>query len=99
MQYLYEGHSFDSPFLLTYIGVSLFALWIPTHHVCSGSDDVPDDNESSYRPVSPSEEEGAVDADGRWGRKQHFRTAMFIAPVWFLGTSGRFDIARRVSDA
>lgn len=28
-QYLYTDRSFDSPFLLTYIGVSLFTLWLP----------------------------------------------------------------------
>lgn len=29
-QFLYKGHyQFDSPFLLTYIGVSLFTLWLP----------------------------------------------------------------------
>jgi solute carrier family 35 protein F5 len=32
VQYLYSDDvSFDSPFLLTYIGVSLFSLWLPTH--------------------------------------------------------------------
>ncbi|GKY97493.1 hypothetical protein MPSEU_000707600 [Mayamaea pseudoterrestris] len=31
-QYLYsDRYQFDSPFLLTYIGVSLFSLWLPTH--------------------------------------------------------------------
>lgn len=34
VQYLYSDDvSFDSPFLLTYIGVSLFSLWLPTHAV------------------------------------------------------------------
>lgn len=28
-QYVYETDSFDSPFLLTYIGTSLFTLWLP----------------------------------------------------------------------
>ena len=32
VQYLYsDAIAFDSPFLLTYIGVSLFTLWLPTH--------------------------------------------------------------------
>ena len=32
VQYLYSDDvSFDSPFLLTYIGVSLFSLWLPAH--------------------------------------------------------------------
>ncbi|GAX12674.1 solute carrier family 35, member F5 [Fistulifera solaris] len=36
VQYLYsEDVSFDSPFLLTYIGVSLFSLWLPTHSLLS----------------------------------------------------------------
>jgi solute carrier family 35 protein F5 len=30
VQYLYTEQSFESPFLLTYIGVSLFTLWLPT---------------------------------------------------------------------
>lgn len=34
LQYLYtsdHAHAFHSPFLVTYIGVSLFALWLPIH--------------------------------------------------------------------
>jgi len=38
-QYLYQDRSFRSPFLLTYIGVSLFTLWLPTHALCFSSDD------------------------------------------------------------
>jgi solute carrier family 35, member F5 len=30
VQYLYRDQAFHSPFLLTYIGVSLFTLWLPT---------------------------------------------------------------------
>ncbi|KAL7560938.1 hypothetical protein ACA910_022427 [Epithemia clementina (nom. ined.)] len=33
VQALYTNFSFDSPFLLTYIGSSLFTLWLPTHSV------------------------------------------------------------------
>ena len=33
VQSLYTDFSFDSPFLLTYIGSSLFTLWLPTHSV------------------------------------------------------------------
>lgn len=34
VQYLYSDDvSFDSPFLLTYIGVSLFSLWLPAHSI------------------------------------------------------------------
>jgi solute carrier family 35, member F5 len=33
VQYLYsDAFSFDSPFLLTYVGVSLFTLWLPVHY-------------------------------------------------------------------
>jgi solute carrier family 35 protein F5 len=50
VQYLYSGHSFHSPFLVTYIGVSLFTLWLPAEQLikwvrkftgpwCSSTDD------------------------------------------------------------
>lgn len=44
VQYLYTEQSFDSPFLLTYIGTSLFVLLIPTQWLCKrlrrrGNDD------------------------------------------------------------
>jgi solute carrier family 35 protein F5 len=32
-QYVYTEHSFRSPFLLTYVGVSLFSLWLPVWYV------------------------------------------------------------------
>ena len=31
VQYLYTDQSFDSPFLLTYLGVSLFTLFLRNH--------------------------------------------------------------------
>jgi solute carrier family 35 protein F5 len=33
VQYLYSDHSFHSPFLVTYIGVSLFTLWLPAEQL------------------------------------------------------------------
>jgi solute carrier family 35 protein F5 len=35
IQFIYESDSFDfhSPFLVTYIGVSLFSLWLPVHKI------------------------------------------------------------------
>lgn len=33
VQYLYEGLDFNSPFLLTYIGTSLFVILIPLHFI------------------------------------------------------------------
>jgi solute carrier family 35 protein F5 len=33
VQYLYEEQSFDSPFLLTYIGTSLFTIFLPTNWI------------------------------------------------------------------
>lgn len=33
VQYLYSDHSFQSPFLVTYIGVSLFTLWLPAEQL------------------------------------------------------------------
>ena len=33
VQYLYEGLDFDSPFLLTYIGTSLFIILIPAYFI------------------------------------------------------------------
>ena len=169
VQYLYKDLSFHSPFLLTYIGVSLFTLWLPVkmatescqeciknqenrgrsdtirqhgmggcadyywslccHHLCvwrkptiyesiptstpttaaATATAVPQERtdrhsvleEEKEEPVvfdfssADSEVEEGLDGDDlqdnfaggmtyHWTHADHFRTACFIAPVWFL---------------
>mmetsp|Transcript_41432 Transcript_41432/g.99251 ORF Transcript_41432/g.99251 Transcript_41432/m.99251 type:complete len:547 (-) Transcript_41432:60-1700(-) len=39
VQYLYNDTDFDAPFLLTYVGTSLFTVLLPLHWLCSSSND------------------------------------------------------------
>lgn len=113
VQYAYTDGNFHSPFLVTYIGVSLFTLWLlPMPTFFSNSDT----SESTYQPVSLILEEDddlsqehqaklsgpAVTSNDHcsvleddpeflssnnvhsWTVEEHRRTAMKIAPVWFL---------------
>jgi solute carrier family 35 protein F5 len=84
VQYLYNDYAFQSPFLVAYIGVSLFALWLP--------------NEQLVKLIRKRAISGVVDhavdisADQSllpeenlpWTDKQHLRAAFYIAPVCFL---------------
>lgn len=126
VQYLYSDQSFRSPFLVTYIGVSLFTLWLPANCISklfccpekakmstpsaemtapTAYQDIPDS-----APVTPmaaelafleeqgqiSQREAEVDHEDLhdhyhdlshhshpWTHYDHFRTALWIAPVWF----------------
>src|SRR3569623_1332146 len=65
-QYLYSDHEFRSPFLLTYIGVSLFSLWLPSWYVMHLKEkgvfdpygiELPTESPPRPRSRQPSEEE------------------------------------------
>ncbi|EEC49036.1 predicted protein, partial [Phaeodactylum tricornutum CCAP 1055/1] len=84
VQYLYTEQSFESPFLLTYIGVSLFTLWLPTRLLTEWV-------EHRFRKVandvSPEEDADVVYTDHRfspWTHGDHLKAAAKIAPVWFV---------------
>ena len=64
-QFVYSTDSFDSPFLLTYIGTSLFTLWLPIRYssklIASSSNPSNSENdvlltEPSYQNVEQAEE-------------------------------------------
>jgi solute carrier family 35 protein F5 len=65
VQYLYSDHSFQSPFLVTYIGVSLFTLWLPAEQLtkwvrkfgpwCSSTDCDDDDDDVADAAASETE--------------------------------------------
>jgi solute carrier family 35, member F5 len=121
VQYLYTGQDFHSPFLLTYTGVSLFALWLPFRacvkavQKCSQQDeevivmrhsgilyhDLQMNEESARGDLSltgnvtsqPAVHATAVlDPYAPWTHRQHFRVALQIAPVWFIGESALCSI-------
>jgi solute carrier family 35 protein F5 len=96
VQYLYNDHAFHSPFLVAYIGVSLFTLWLP--------------NEQLVKWVKRQNYENVLNIFGRtvlddgadhavniavdqlllpgvklaWTDKQHWCAALYIAPVCFV---------------
>ena len=76
VQYLYRDQSFDAPFLLTYIGTSLFVVQLPLHwlynrcvnwqsrHAANGDyDSIPTDEDRS-RNTPEEESYQAADAGG-----------------------------------
>ena len=71
VQYLYSDQSFDSPFLLTYIGTSLFVLFLPSQWVCQK---LRQDSQTSYESIRNPE----------WTLQDHYRAAAKIAPIWFV---------------
>jgi solute carrier family 35 protein F5 len=94
VQYLYTDQSFDSPFLLTYIGTSLFILLIPNHWFFqqwrkrsrNGNADV-DDYESIHSLTATAITTMIHDHHHhhhKWSYNDHIRAAAKIAPVWFI---------------
>lgn len=94
-----ENVSFHSPFLLTYIGVSLFTLWLPVHFgsttcskngsINSGVLELPTAGTISneYQSVSPIDSDVDDQEEAStvtWTNTQHLVAAMYIAPVWFI---------------
>ena len=84
VQYLYNDHAFRSPFLVAYIGVSLFALWLPNEQLVrwvrrrTVLDDVDHAVDiSADQLLQPKE-------NLPWSDKEHWRAALYIAPVCFV---------------
>jgi solute carrier family 35 protein F5 len=85
VQYLYNDHAFGSPFLVAYIGVSLFTLWLPNEQlvkwvlrrrtVLDGVDHAVDI--SADQLLQPK-------ANLPWTDKEHWHAALYIAPVCFV---------------
>jgi solute carrier family 35, member F5 len=85
-QYIYTERSFRSPFLLTYIGVSLFSLWLPVWYVRhahaaldpEGMDDLPA-IPSEEQPVAPrrvrGHDEGTERHQGGASDSPYFRSS------------------------
>jgi solute carrier family 35 protein F5 len=97
VQYLYSEHSFDSPFLLTYIGTSLFTLLLPSQWLCQQLQQRRQNDTSDYESISPSsptssQGTGHVHTQvvqvqvglAKWSTADHVRAAAKIAPIWFL---------------
>jgi len=102
VQYLYSDQSFHSPFLLTYVGTSLFTLWLPTRYITAWFSRrffqrnslelqamTPYQNISGAQEVASEEQPfQSEDIDDQviehWTNEQHMRTAIYIAPVWFI---------------
>jgi solute carrier family 35, member F5 len=136
IQYIYNDthNTFHSPFLVTYIGVSLFTLWLPTQHIIkfiqqqcrhrhhhhplntrNEYQTVPLENDhlsqhhqdeeahnsasheggadtlhltSVNHPAQPQQQtpqpQPQTPAITVWTEYDHLRTAMCIAPVWFI---------------
>jgi solute carrier family 35 protein F5 len=100
VQYLYTNQDFDSPFLLTYFGVSLFTVFLPLEWLqqkCKGqSSSISED----YQTISAHDEAPLTSDNGndrndhqptpstlaseKWSTRDHMRAAAKIAPVWFL---------------
>ena len=90
VQYLYTNQSFDSPFLLTYIGTSLFTILLPLEWVWKIFDDrlssIPS---QEYERVALSDDNNDNDEDSQRGHRKlstqdHMDAAAKIAPVWFI---------------
>jgi solute carrier family 35 protein F5 len=99
IQYLYTDEQFNSPFLVTYVGTSLFILLLPSRllwerrHQRGGQEVVhktPWRTGDVYQHIDTSESMCSVQIDVNvssieiWSHEQHARVALKIAPVWFL---------------
>lgn len=99
IQYLYTDEQFNSPFLVTYVGTSLFILLLPSRllwerrHQCGGQEvahKTPWRTGDVYQHIDTSESMCSVQIDVNvssieiWSHEQHARVALKIAPVWFL---------------
>jgi solute carrier family 35 protein F5 len=95
VQYLYTNQDFDSPFMLTYFGVSLFTVFLPLEWLqqkCKGqSSSISED----YQSVSTDASDNGDDrndhhptlstlASEKWNTRDHMRAAAKIAPLWFI---------------
>ena len=93
VQWVYNSDEFDfdSPFLLTYIGVSLFTCFLPANWIVTcflGETAGPTlANVEEYENIPPSPETTittSVLSPLRWTTQDHVWAAAKIAPVWFV---------------
>jgi solute carrier family 35 protein F5 len=95
VKYLYQNHDFDAPFLLTYIGTSLFTVLIPIHRLHERWCDTNRTDTAEYEHLATSPPSEGVDEGEshpvrnqtlphRWTERDHMIAAAKIAPVWFI---------------
>lgn len=89
VQYLYENQSFDSPFLLTYIGTSLFTILLPLDWLLQQygerSQSFPSEENERYALSEDHENANEVHRGQRkWTLQDHKDAAAKVAPVWFI---------------
>lgn len=89
VQYLYENQSFDSPFLLTYIGTSLFTILLPLDWLLQQygkrSQSFPSEENERYALSEDHENADEVHRGHRkWTLQDHKDAAAKVAPVWFI---------------
>lgn len=84
VQYLYTDHAFHSPFLVAYIGVSLFALWLPNEQLVNWVRRKRTDSDGVDDAVDISVDQLLLPEAARfWNDKEHWRAAFYIAPICF----------------
>lgn len=99
VQYLYRDQSFDAPFLLTYIGTSLFVVQLPLHWLfkrweiwrsnsrSSGHyETVPavDDAPSGNNENSIDESSSFIQSNNYWTEQDHMIAGAKLSPFWFI---------------
>jgi len=93
VQWVYNSDEFDfdSPFLLTYIGVSLFTCFLPANWIATyflGETAGPTlANVVEYENIPPSPETTmttSMPSPLRWTTQDHVWAAAKIAPIWFI---------------
>lgn len=98
VQFVYsDKFSFDSPFLLTYTGVSLFTCFLPAKWIAdrltgevvhSGLSPIPNDDIDFNRSETPvgtdPEDTSTLGVAVLWTTRDHVVAAAKIAPVWFI---------------
>ncbi|OEU19806.1 hypothetical protein FRACYDRAFT_181871 [Fragilariopsis cylindrus CCMP1102] len=85
VQYLYHNQDFHAPFLLTYIGTSLFVIQLPLNWLykrwveyrrCRNSR-----NNHAYESIPMTNNNNS---NHHWTERDHMIAAAKIAPVWFI---------------
>lgn len=94
VQWIYSDQfDFDSPFLLTYIGVSLFAFFLPADWIINrrmGSERAPETAvhyagiQGSIDELEDSSDATASSSARLWTKEDHMRAALKIAFPWFI---------------
>jgi solute carrier family 35 protein F5 len=84
VQYLYNDHAFQSPFLVAYIGVSLFTLWLPNEQLVKWVRKRTVSNSVNHIVDISADQLLLPEENLPWTDKQHWRAALCIAPVCFV---------------